>query len=436
MKAKRNIAAGVLIALIGGYHLFFAPATRVADDFYQFWVLGQAITSMSVTNVYNGGERSDIRAEFYRRAEEGRSAHELRCIKARRNLRPAGTPMLYATIKFFSTGNYDTDYRNFRFLSAAAFLAGLLFLCRLRGLSVVETAALLVALTFFSLPYRIETRSANVNQLQIGALALLLALRKRPMSDAREALSGLLLALLILFKPNLYLAAVALGFHWLFHGTPRAWAFQSMGVAGALAMAFLLPLALFGSACTWPHWVDGYRQIASRPYYVNTSFPAFLFPSDKWTGSRVITLIAFAIPMFVVLSPRLRWPENDRRDRREEALALGMGICGYLLSAALVHGHYFVLLAPLFVMLLPTANDRMSHGKAHGPWVRRALMVLALALVANPFLLRYGLTPRRTHSLGTYAGCFLLYILSIKDLARLRAGKDLEDRSFPVSTVA
>jgi len=433
---KRTVFAGTLIALIAGYHLFLAPPTRVADDFYQFWVIGQAIGSMNVTNVYNGSERSDIRSEFYRRAREGDSAHELRSIKVRRNLRPAGTPFLYATVKLFSTGRYDADYRIFRFLSSAFFLAGLLFLCRLRGITVVETAALLIVLTFLSLPYRIEVRSANTNQLQVGALALVLFLRKRPVSDLRETVSVFALAVLVLFKPNLYLAAAALGFYWLFHGNARSWAFQALGVALALALAYLLPRIMFGGACTWPNWVDGFRQIASRPYYLNTSFPAFLFPSDKWTASRVLTLISLAIPMAVVLSPRLRWPEKDLRDRREEALALGMGICGYLLSAALVHGHYFVLLAPLFVMLLPTTQDPMTSGSARGPWVRRVIIVLALALVANPFLLRYGLTPKRTHSLGTYAGCLLLYLLSIKDLARMRAGKDLEDRTFPGSTVA
>lgn len=426
----RELLSGLAIILIAVFHVFFAPPTRVADDFYQFWVVGRAISTMEVQNVYDGGERSRIRKEFYNRARSSeRSSHELRAIKVRRNLRPAGTPFFYAVFDLVSTGRYDKDYRNFRMFSAFCFIAGVVYFARLRGLSLTETAVILVAFTFLSLAYRLEVRSANVNQFQVGALAFLMYLRRRPLTQMREALSGFFLTSVVLFKPNLYIAAAAIGLLWLFHGNRRSWQMQAAGAGAGVALALLLPLVLFGGACTWPNWVDGYREIASRPYYVDTSFPGFLFPDNKWTAARAVGLLAIAVPVALTLLPGVSWPD-DRRERREEALALGLGVGGYLLSAPLVHGHYFVLVAPLLIMLMPSPHDRLQGPARWRIWTRRAVLIAAFALIANPHLLSYRLTSKETHSFGTYAGCLMLYILAVRDLSRIRTGGDLESRRF------
>ena len=65
-------------------------------DFYQFWVVGQAVTSMDIGNIYAEEARRRIGAEFYRRASQQEDSERFYIAAYNRKvLETYSTPFLY-----------------------------------------------------------------------------------------------------------------------------------------------------------------------------------------------------------------------------------------------------------------------------------------------------------------------------------------------------
>jgi hypothetical protein len=80
-------------------------------------------------------------------------------------------------------------------------------------------AALLLA---WGEPLASEIRVGNVNQLQLGGVALFALARRLPAPAARELVSGALLGALVAFKPTLALAPLLLLWTLALDGRTRA----------------------------------------------------------------------------------------------------------------------------------------------------------------------------------------------------------------------
>ena len=83
-----------------------------------------------------------------------------------------GTPFTYALVGLFSTGDFERDAWRFQLFSLTCFVLAMTVLCRLLHFPV---AAIVLSLIFFGLgftPIRADVRAANVNQIQLLALAL------------------------------------------------------------------------------------------------------------------------------------------------------------------------------------------------------------------------------------------------------------------------
>jgi hypothetical protein len=132
MRDLRDTATLVLlVAVLCGLTAAWADNEYSAGfDFYQFWVVGQALGQPEVGNVYADAERRRIGATFLEQARAGDTPRQLAVAEVRPVLETYSTPFLYATFRFFSTGNYETDYRNYRLIQLALLVAGLAMLCR------------------------------------------------------------------------------------------------------------------------------------------------------------------------------------------------------------------------------------------------------------------------------------------------------------------
>jgi len=89
----------------------------VCIDYYQFWVMGQAMRTMPVADIYSGDERQRIGKAMFEKAqalagpdEEARAASKQFQI-ARRIQKPraTSTPWLYTVFGLFAGGAYDND---------------------------------------------------------------------------------------------------------------------------------------------------------------------------------------------------------------------------------------------------------------------------------------------------------------------------------------
>jgi hypothetical protein len=352
--ARRPTAAWALAALLallalGQLVRDFDPATSV--DFYQFWGVGAArARHPELPTPWS-------QPEPYRRALEERFAGETHPALERvhryrmQAFEPFASPLLYLAFAAFP-GDYVTALALQRALQALAFAGAVVLLGWLSGCPLPWLAVLPGLLLLFYRPLGDDLRVGNVNALQLGALALLLAAvaprrgeRWREPSVRRGALVLMGAAALALFKANLAPAllglAAALALQLGTAGAARACA----GAAPGLLLLVLAPVLAFGSARAWLDW--GRSVFAAEParladYAVadgNTSTPRLL---EELLG--VPALVSAGLVAALLAASLVRLPRRAWRDPR---LGVGLGVAGMLAASPLVWFHYFVLaLAP------------------------------------------------------------------------------------------
>jgi hypothetical protein len=108
-----------------------------------------------------------------------------------------------AAVHWIASGDFETDYWRWQILSLFAFCAGVLGIGQLSGLSWGAAFALLAVLLFALEPLHSEIRVGNVNNLQLGLLALYLCCQKLATDGRGWLAAGRILGIGVMFKPNL-----------------------------------------------------------------------------------------------------------------------------------------------------------------------------------------------------------------------------------------
>ena len=350
-----------------------------APDFYQFWLVGQASSTPAALTIYTDEARHKLGAEGVARAlESGTEAHR-QVAQRRLVLETYATPFLFTLFSLFSD-DYERAYSVFLILSAAALVAAFLALGVAAGHDLTATFLLLAATVLFFEAYLSDAKVANVNQLQVCSLALLVWLRRGAPSAIREMISGALLGLLLAFKPNLGPSALLLAMPSL---RDRRFAQLGRALLGGLAgfvAAVLASSVHFGSPGIWLTWFSALRELERLEWPMsdgNTALSGF-FPGIGSGTRALIALVSIAISGAALWRSRI--PRLDR-----EVIALGLGIAASLLSAGLAWIHYYLLLTLLIVWLLRPAATRLAQ---------------RLTLVA---MILFAVTPLAVTPLGIFA---------------------------------
>jgi hypothetical protein len=323
-----------------------------AMDFYQFWLVGQAAGQPGVGNVYSPAERRHLGAVGWELANRPEASPGQRIAASRRLvLETYSTPFLYAVFNALGTGDYEIDYAIYQALSlaAAAVGAGLLAL----AFGHPAGGALLAVAAVFALlgPQASDARVGNVNQLQLGWLALLLGLLRLPERHARDFVTGVLAGALVAFKPNLLFAEALLLCAWLLHGRRHTLSWHLLGAALGGAAAVCAASAFFGTPGVWLQWLSALRGMGAEldlPLRQgNDSLARLLFETTGVDVAFSLTLVFAGAALAALWAARPRAGAPDReRDFEVDVLALCSGIAISLLGARLAWLHYFLLLVP------------------------------------------------------------------------------------------
>lgn len=420
----------LLLLLIGvlGLHRWRSERAR---DYYQFWVVGQAIRSMELSNIYSLEDRQRIGEHFLEQAQaQNASPAHLRAAAYRRVITPAGTPFLYAVFYLISTGNYDFDYSVFRLFSIIAYVLSIAVLGHLLGMPRFLTLLLIVLLTEYFAPFRLDVMEGNINGIQVGMVSLLIWLRSRKSRIDLELISGFLCGLLTMLKPNLAFVGILLLGGTLLIKSMRATFIQAGGMALGALIGFGLPLILFGKVCNWIGWKEALPYLVLLPRYFYRSFLSLFFHTQSL---RPFFLLAACLTAFPLLAWKIRFPMNKGSDRfgaeknetvisvwNPDYILIGLGICAYLLSSTLVHYHYFLLNVPLLLLLFKPATKKGRFWRLEN----LAQMFLGLAILSL-MILRTKLTGEGTEFVDSdwrlaYIGTLLLYAFGLFHLLRLR----------------
>lgn len=341
-------------------------------DFWQFWGVTKARTAAG-HELGSPYRHSDLYQQTLEQLPSAPGDHALaNAIGFRKQPDLTGSPLLYTAFAPLPT-DYHFSLTLYRWLQALAFLAATGLLFGHAGVGTAGTRAwLAVALLGASDPLMFDLMVGNVNAPQLLAMtiSLLLAWRLRGNGDGRESLTaaalGLLLVVLVLLKPNVGAALLALGLSVLLRSTGRERAF--VVAAGALAVlgVLMLTASVFD---TWRVWLDWwqltFRSVGRLSYPLDTGNQSMSLYLATHLGLDTAGLMqALAGFWLAALLIAAMWPLRGsgpllRRSLqrinellRDPGCGLAIGIVTMYLLSPLSWAHYYVLgLLPVYWLL-------------------------------------------------------------------------------------
>jgi hypothetical protein len=412
----------VLLLILAMFGLALAwgnSANDVGVDFYQFWVVGQSVNHPGINNVYSDDARQLLGAEFFEKAQSVGNPRQTTAAKYRQKLETYSSPFLYVLFGLFSTGNYETDFRNYRLLMLACLAAGIVILCRLLNHSPGSTLGAIAIFSAWFEPFASDLRVGNVNSLQLAALAVYLWAVMRMQWCYRDVLGGALIGLMVAFKPNLVFVAGMLAVYWIVSRQIRRLWFHSIGAVVGVAVAISFAAASFRSLHCWTDWLSALHSLPGAIITVDLGnfSPAQILNESFGINIEIPLAIIFGGLAVAVMWIRQRNVSRERGampapDEFPEMFAVSIGCLLVVLMARLAWLHYYVLTIPAFLFLLRPAGVSSS---AAGFIARRFLTVLALLAFATGPILCIGipLTARGQGVLAVCAALLLFFALAI-----------------------
>ncbi len=415
------ITALVVVSCFALLRLWAVGQAVPGIDYYQFWVVGEAIEHDGLVNPYADEERERIGALYLDRALASLPPHDDNLVnrfaaaaQARAVLETYSTPFLYTGVHWLSSGDYETDFNRWRILSLVAFVLGVLGIAQTVGMAWLPSLGLLAGLLLFFAPLQSETQVQNVNSVQLGLLAIAIALLQREDSASAQVAAGATLAIGAMFKPNVGLVVVFLFAAIAMSGKTHRTLLVAGGIAAGMSFAFATSSVFLGSMNSWLDWISAATSIP--PNIITTEMGnyaplAFAF-GESSNGLSAIFIVLLSIPVLAAL-----WTKRDAEASALEMTTLaGLGCLIFVLTANLVWEHYFILAAPLLVAAWVPGLSSASSG-AGARLLHRTLPGLALVgLLATPTFEISGLSHDIYFPLVQGGGTVILYGLAIRRL--------------------
>ncbi len=407
------LAIVACLALMRGWQLGQSVA---GIDYYQFWVVGEAVDHDAVTNPYSDRVRAHLGERYLERSIPSSRRHA--AAQARSVLETYSTPFLYTAVHALASGNYERDFARWHAMSLVAFVFGVVAFGRMAGMGFAAALTGLILIVALAAPFQSEAQVANVNRAQLGGLALAGVLLGRRDSNAALFAAGAILGASTMFKPNvaiaIFLVACAIA---ILRGRGAALSLGG-GIAGGAALCFALSVFFFHSAQAWSEWARTLSVIPDEIIRVSLGNYA---PLPILLGGMSGTTSALSAGVLCVPVVYALWRARERPDDFEPsqlaALVIGLGCVIALMSATLVWEHYFLLAFPLGLAVAGNAfaGKRMDVVA----WLRFRILpaVAFLGLLATP---AYGISglPHETYfPLVQGSALVILYALGVWWLA-------------------
>jgi len=407
-------------------------------DFYQFWVVGQALETSQIDNIYSDSASRQIGSDFLQKAyEKPQSQRQLHVATLRKTLETYSTPFLYAVFHLFATGSYETDLDLFNSFSLILALIAIAALCRFLGYTA--TAALSAMLFFVGWfdPFMSDVRVANVGRLELALLALFLWFQTKPHWRLAGLAAGVILGFAVMFKPDLIFVAALLFICWLINRRYRKLLFVSAGILISAVIAFAGSSIFLGSVHCWKDWVIAVRTIPHGviPLEMGNYAPIMLFSASAVGKASTYLAFLFTVmaAVFVFLARRSSEPVSRKPlesapgpDRAffEDLLMVAIGCLIYLLSAPFVPLRCFVLVVP--GVLFAFRRPQLSVAAAP-TWQRPVRQVLAavavVGLTIGTIAESLNITSHRLLAAATAVSTVILFALALWEIMQLRTNE-------------
>ncbi len=362
-----------------------------AIDFYQFWLVGQFIDQPGFEKIYSEAVYDRIGTAGMQFSADSSSARMKAAASINAELyshkiEPISTPVLYAVLRLFSTGDYEIDANRYQLFCTIAFATGLIVLARsLRFNWAYTLIALAITLTWFG-PFKVDILDGNTTRLQLAGLAM--AIGAVAFLPQRIGLftAGFLFALNVLFKPNTILAPLALLALYALARQWRAVVELAIGLMLGTIVAIVGSSLYLKSFELWPAWCRAISVATSSDTKVyslenqNCSIARMVGGLVHFNATWILVVVAAAI----FFTSILRRKHIDRpRSYSREVYAVGTGVLAMLLSSPIVWPSYFIFLLPtMFYLVRPTTISTWSIVR----WIATAAAFISVAASTTPWL--------------------------------------------------
>jgi hypothetical protein len=417
-------------------------------DFYQFWVVGKAVSQFDVNNIYSDVNKKEIGFYYFQKSKHAYSQEVNNLLKVsdkqitaanlRKELETYSTPFLYTVFYFITSNNYDFDIQFFLVLSLVLYVYAIIALCRLMGYHAHTILVFIPIFTIFFRPLFSDIRVANVNQIQMAMLILFLCIQSRP-SILTNLAGGFVLGLSVMFKPNLVFVVLMLVIAWIINRRFEKLVLELMGISIAIIVAVTTSSLFFGSSLCWFQWYEALIIIPNEILLVsmgNYSLSRLIFDFTDINVSKYFIFVLLLLTSYFVYRSRRKvfnidlMKENNvyEQDLKagflEDVATVSTGALIFLLSSSLVWLHYFILVIPAIIYIFRPENY-LSQNNSIGKLIviKRFLPAIALLLVSNEPLLRLSsiiqVTPHFTAA-AICSGTLIFYFLMLWELKHLR----------------
>lgn len=394
--ARRPLGTDGLILILAGFvalnALFLAWNTAKKQpgvDFLVFWSVAQAVSSDAVADIYSPEGRAALTDRIAAAAADPaatprqRDASQQVLDYEKESVDVVATPFLFSVLSLWEHGDYRDDLRAFTLTCLVLFTVAMLALSRAFGWTPLAGALFLTLFCVGFGAFASDLRVANVNQIQLASMALLLWMLRRP-GLYRDLGAGAFLGLSVMFRPSVALAAALLIVGLLVTGgAGRAARVLAGGFAGGLAAVGISAL-YFGSPACWSSWLRiAPSLIAAKDDrgkggldYGNYGLVAAVRHLVSADISYVVLLVLLAAFGWSVWQARRRTAvllgDDDDPGYFPAAVAVSLGLVFVLLSAQLVWFHYLLLGIPAVLLALAATFGRQAE------WVPFGAQVAAL----------------------------------------------------------
>jgi hypothetical protein len=423
-------------------------------DFYQFWAVPQVVAEGEFDNIYSEQARQQMGSRFYAKSKEAFDRvkaqydgdmsdpeRKKQVILAKLRLDTAhfrkvftnsGTPFFFSVFHLFISGDYPRDLNTYLRLSFVISLLATIILAREFGYKVAATLTALALIVSSFSPILTDLLVGNSNQLQLGFLTITIWLLGHKEAKFWNYLTGFVVALTVLFKPNLALAGMLLWLLWLINRQLGVLLRASIGAASGALVALLWSSLFFGTWRCWTQWLSFLSNLLDTPFTVirgNFSLSNFIL---EWTDRDIslgLTIALVTMTVIMIWLTRTKGePDSPAGSSRmlyyREVLVLGAGCTIPMIGSPLAWFHYLVLLVPslLFVLRPVELGASAPRGGLIG---RRIMAWTSFALVAKRPLamivsfLGYRYTEKASFTICI--GSVLLYALILWELYLAKA---------------
>jgi len=366
----RTILLLLLITFVNGVIVSQWNKKAEGMDFYQWWLIPQAMHKAIDENIYTVESRLAMYAVGTELAgtqpSRQRAAHLVR-----RTVDTFSSPFMYACFRPFAALPYESAFLLYHVILTASVVASVLLMGRMFGLGWDAALAALLSVLVACWPLHVDLNVGNVTCLQLAGLTLYTWLRSRPQPWAHGLPAGVLLGLIVLFKPTAAAAVVCLGAYWLARREFRTIAEQAGGFTLGIALGWLYSLTMFPMHA-WADWLKSLEKLRVILHVNNLSLYRLIEVLGAPGMAKLLPVAAMLAALLGV------WCVRKSREPGTELFVIALGLAATLVGSDLVWVQYFVLAVPLMIFALRPLQGRPGVAR---PTPLVWLMIAAIAIV-------------------------------------------------------